>query len=398
LASSSELKLKGYDAVTIEIADTITAIASDWNQHSGADSYTGADYLQLLERSGPIGYKYYYVLVRKRGIVQALLYCQHKTINLREDYRFHTHSDRFIDKLGVSITKFLFSFVKHEMLICGNVLLTGEYGIRIESGLQGEINKLVPAVLEEVRSFVKEKTGKRIKSTLLKDFYLEGPFKSQVYKADNYTNFSVQPDMVLNVDKAWDSYQDYLSAVKSKYRVKFKKVKKKGKDLEFRVLSTEEAQQYNSEMYAMYKDTADRASYSMFVLQEPYFAELKETMGPKMILTGVFLENKMVAFFTYVKNKNLGDAHFLGYNVQLNTKYQIYFNILLQLIETAIDEGADYLNLSRTALEIKSSVGAVPYDMEVHLQYHNSFINRFARSILSKFVPETEWQQRMPFK
>jgi len=288
--------------------------------------------------------------------------------------------------------------VKHEMLICGNVILTGEYGIRIVSGDNGEMNMVTPHILDAVKAYIKKHKNKQIQSILLKDFYLEGPLKRQSFGAEKFTSFQVQPDMILTVDSSWTSYADYLAAVKSKYRVKFKKVKKKGVDLSFQVMDQNMAQRYNAEMYKMYKDTADRATFSMFVLDENYFGRLKEVLGDNIILTGVFLEETLVAFFTYVKNGELGDAHFLGYNVSLNNKYQIYFNILLQLVETAIDNKANYLNLSRTALEIKSSVGAKPYNMEVHLRYHRSWINKHLPYFLSKFVPANDWLPRNPFK
>ena len=117
-----------------------------------------------------------------------------------------------------------------------------------------------------------------------------------------------------------------------------------------------------------------------------------------MILYGVFLENKLVGFFTFIKNGPLADAHFLGYDVSLNSKYQIYFNMLLKLLESAIEQKASHLNLSRTALEIKSSVGAEPFDMSVYLRHENSLINKFGKFILDRTVPKNEWQQRSPFK
>jgi len=355
-------------------------------------------YLRLLEESGPQGYNYFYVILKEGDDIRGLLYCQHKTIELGKDFRAHTHSDKLWEKVKVALTKFAFNRINHEMLICGNVLLTGEYGIRLDQDLKPDSSELIPEILNEVRQYIRKYKKKRIQSTLLKDFYTDGPLKDMNFPAKSYTRFKVQPDMIVTIRENWQSYDDFLATVKSKYRVKFKKVKKKGKDLSFLTMDEEQALKYNSEMYSMYKDTADRAAFSMFLLDENYFGRLKQTFGDKLILRGVFLGDQMVAFFTYLRNDKIGDAHFLGYNVQLNGRYQIYFNILLKLLETAIEDGAKYLNLSRTALEIKSSVGADPYDMEVQLQYHTSWINKFLPYLLSKFVPETKWQPRSPFK
>ena len=61
-------------------------------------------------------------------------------------------------------------------------------------------------------------------------------------------------------------------------------------------------------------------------------------------------------------------------------------------------EDTKYLNLSRTALEIKSSVGAEPHDMYVYLKHQNKFVNKLLPSILNRVVPKNSWEQRSPFK
>ena len=398
MSYSKPLSFSGHSELKISISDTIVPIAEEWDSHCGANVYVQSDYLKVLENNGPLGYRYYYVFLHDQGQVIGLVYCQCKQIKLKEDFRVHTHSDATWDKLKVALTKTAFGFIKHNILICGNVLLTGEYGIRLAKEINIDKSELVAQVMSEVITYAKKEQGVRINSTLLKDFYKEGPLQELSFKHKDYTQFVVQPDMVVHLNESWSSYDDYLKDVKSKYRVKFKKIKKKGSDLVFKELDEEEAERYNDDMYRLYKATADRAVFSLFLLRDGYFGSLKKQMGSRMKLVGVFLQGELVAFFTYISNGAQGDAHFLGYDVQLNAKYQIYFNILLKLLETAISNQVSYLNLSRTALEIKSSVGAVPHDMYIHLKYHNSAINKILPNLLSKFVPENKWQPRNPFK
>ncbi len=391
------ITLSNSDTYDYEIYNSIDQCASAWDALCDADVYFRSEYLQLLESQGPINYGYYYVVVSQNSKPIGVLYCQRKTIKLAEDFRLHTHSTSLWEKTKVAWTKWLFTFVKHEMLICGNVLLTGEYGFQLPSVT--ESNELVSQILEGVRDHILLAEKVKVKSTLVKDFHSEGAaIKKRDFTSKEYYAFKVQPDMIVPLREEWTSYDDYLSAVKSKYRVKFKKIKKKGSSLSFRVLSAEEAEAYNEEMYTMYRDTADRATFNLFTLDTYYFSRLKKLYGDELTLTGVFLEDKLVAFFTLIRNGEMADAHFLGYNVQLNSKYQIYFNILLVLVEQAILSKARYLNLSRTALEIKSSVGAEPHDLYVHLKYHNKTINQWVPSILKKFVPEEDWLPRSPFK
>jgi len=386
---------KDFHDLHLEISSYVEDV-QEWDDFSGTSIYTKSHYLHLLEKHGPEAYGYYYVLIKDGELPIGSMYCQSKVIDLSQDYRIHSHSNNWVDKLRISLLKKSFKFFKHRMLICGNVLLTGEYGF---STLSPKYPKqLTSEVLEQVKTHIEQKEKVKIRSIFLKDYYEDKALSISSFEADDYTKFQVQPDMILSIDPEWKTYEDYLAAVKSKYRVKFKKVKKKGSALEFREFDATMALHFNDKMYTLYKATADRATFSMFLLDKNYFGQLKTTLKEDIILTGVFLNEELVAFYTYVKNGSFGDAHFLGYNVNLNIKYQIYFNLLLKLVELAIQHKAQYLNLSRTALEIKSSVGAKAYNMSVFLKHSRPWINKWLPTILSKTVPKNDWVARDPFK
>jgi len=396
--SEKEVILQNSEKFSFSIYESIADCAEEWDGTCDENIYFSSAYLSLLEVNGPEAYGYYPVLIRQSNQAIGVLYCQRKTIDLSNDFRVHTHSESFIEKSKVFLTKWLFSRFKHEMLICGNVLLTGEYGFQF-SKTPASHSELVDKVLNGVKEYISAQEGIKIKSTLVKDFHDDSAaLKKSHFASEDYYGFKVQPDMVVPLKEEWGSYDDFLQAVKSKYRVKYKKVKKKGKDLDFKILNEEEVLDHNDAMFSLYKDTADRASFNLFTLDRNYFSELKKTLKQDLIITAVFLEDKLVAFFTLIKNGNIADAHFLGYDVKLNSKYQLYFNILLKLLEQALETKAEFLNLSRTAMEIKSSVAAVPYDLSVHFKYHNKFINRFVPYLFKRFVPEVDWLPRSPLK
>lgn len=381
----------------LEISKCIDDISKVWSELSQKTIFSNYDYLKLLESHGPIGYNYYYAVLYLSNKPVALIYFQRKRVHLSEDFRVHSHTDTFVENLKVGFLKTFFSFVKHDILICGNVLLTGEYAYTQKTDFELS-NGLFDLVFEKVIKFIKSKDNIKIQSILCKDFYIGGPHHIQSFSSSNFFEFQVQPAMILNIDAAWKSYEDYLASVKSKYRVKFKKVVKKGSGLEFKKLTIDDAKFYNDQMYSLYKSTADRATFSLFTLDPNYFAKLKETLGDKLQLTAVLEGNKLLGFFTFVSDGEHGDAHFLGYDVTQNSKYQLYFNMLLKLIDESINQKSKFLNLSRTALEIKSSVGAEPHNMHVYLKHQNKLINKILPTILNRVVPKNSWEQRSPFK
>jgi hypothetical protein len=56
------------------------------------------------------------------------------------------------------------------------------------------------------------------------------------------------------------------------------------------------------------------------------------------------------------------------------------------------------INFARTALEIKSSVGAVPCDLSIYLRHRNRISSSVIKFVFEKLTPEEDWQPRSPFK
>jgi len=393
---SRRVTLEKYNC-TLQISPSIAEIKDDWRVLSHRNIYADPDYLSLLERKGPLGYKYVYAIIYFEDKPVAALYFQMKRIELAKDFRLHTHSNNFLKKINLAFTKQLFKLINQNLLIFGNVLLTGEYAFGTKSEFE-LTNHLLNHVFSHVKSYFKEEYSLPIKAILCKDFYREGVHKEISFSVPGFYEFKVQPDMIMALDPQWKQFDDFLKAVKSKYRVKYKKVMRQAESLDYREMDLEMLEQYNDEMYALYEATAKRATFSLFYLHPKYFIGLKECFFDKIRITGIFRDGKILGFYTYVINGEYGDAHFIGYDVERNSDYQIYFNILLGLIKKAIDTKVKFLNLSRTALEIKSSVGAEPHDMFIYLRHENGFINRIMPMILDRVVPKLDWTQRSPFK
>jgi hypothetical protein len=121
-------------------------------------------------------------------------------------------------------------------------------------------------------------------------------------------------------------------------------------------------------------------------------------MGDAVEIKGIYLEGKMIAYFSTIIDSHCTHGHFLGYDEEYNIKYQLYLNILLWLLEKAIACGCQELNLSRTALEIKSSIGALPQDYIVYTQAQNKLLNNAMKRVVPIFIPENKWTPRSPFK
>ena len=75
----------------------------------------------------------------------------------------------------------------------------------------------------------------------------------------------------------------------------------------------------------------------------------------------------------------------------------MYHNILFEFIDLGISLKRREISFGRTAMEMKTTVGAIPVDYHAFIRLHNRVLN----SIIRPFIPgkaEVNWTPRSPFK
>ncbi|HMT29026.1 MAG TPA: hypothetical protein PKD91_07090 [Bacteroidia bacterium] len=128
-----------------------------------------------------------------------------------------------------------------------------------------------------------------------------------------------------------------------------------------------------------------------------YFVNLKKRFGEYYKIKGFFLGDKMIAFTSAMWNNKHFEAHYIGLDYEFNSEYNLYQNILYSYINDAIVCGSEQLFFGRTALEIKSTVGAKPVPLYCYFRFANRVINTLARPLVSSTGPRN-WIPRDPFR
>ncbi len=294
--------------------------------------------------------------------------------------------------------KSFLKLIRAKALVCGNLLLSGDFGVSLDIQDKSRKVDLTRRVISAAIPFIQKDKGVHICMKFFKDYPEELEEHYQQLEEFNFVKFSAEPVMVMDVPEEWNSFDDYLAAMTSKYRVRAKRAFKKGKDIERvnfthdRILAHKERLH---ELYCMVKDSVD---FNLVSLNIEYFAELKRVFPEEFDLVGYFLEGKLIAFFTVMNRGGEAHAHFLGLDASYNRDYQAYLNILYDIIRLSIDKKAHHIDFARTALEIKSSVGATPYPMFFYLQHRAPFASGIMRWVYNSFSPVEEVVYRQPFK
>lgn len=379
---------------------TIAEINRELNSFHSEDLFHQSSFYKALEEKSPKNTFYRYCIIYDTDKAIGFFYYQIKKINLGEslDSAFPTAGVPLWIKMQNIVRKRVASLFSFYTLVNGNMMQTGQYGHYIMPEYQSRISGKITLQMAELVAAKLEKENIKTAGILLKDFYAVERFVPQDYNRFGYTEFEVQPNMILDIKPEWKSIEDYMSDMRSKYRVRTRRTWKKLNGITKRELTLDDLEVCKHRMHEMYKNIALNASFNLFILDVAYFLSLKKHLGEKCKIIGYYLNERMVAFYTILYNDQVLDAHFLGYDPEVNTEMHLYHNMLYDLVDEGIMKKADHIDFSRTAMAIKSSVGAFPKDMFLYLKIRNKFLNRFTGKLLPFLTPQEEWVQRSPFK
>jgi hypothetical protein len=381
---------------------SIEEAGSDWDNAAPAeDIFLQRHFLSVIEKHPPKGTSFGYLVFYKQSRPAGVALCQFKYFKGDDNIQELDSSDKkeacFYDGLALWFKRRVAGMASADILICGNILVTGEHGWYFNDKLVAEneaIHILETALGDVVKIMAEE--GVRIPVILIKDIAPEREVTRDKLLRSGFVEFDIQPNMVLEFP--FKTFDAYLGAMSAKYRTRTKKAFKKFEGIERRELSLEDIERELPVIYRLYKEVASNAGFNMVDLTEDYFTGMKDEFGDYFRLFGYFRDGKMVAFYSTIQNHKELEAHFIGYDKSLNHEYQLYMNILYDIIRLGIDSGSSRIIFARTALEIKSSVGAVAHPLWNYLRHQNQLANRFTATILDYLKPVETWLPRHPFK
>ena len=278
-------------------------------------------------------------------------------------------------------------------MFCGNVFLSGEYGTFLRKG-EDKIETF-SAIAEAVRSL--SKSTKRLHAIFVKDFREDSLYITDHLEGFDYTAMHVEPNMIINLKKEWENFDDYKEALRSKYRVKANKADSTSEVLQVKRLSSHDILNFKDELQKLYENTITNANFNAQILNLNTYTQLKNTYGDQFIVQGYFHENKLVGFLSAMVNQTNLDAHFIGLNYNLNKNYAIYPRILNDYVRIGIEVGASRINLGRTASEIKSTLGAKPEELTCYIRHKRSIPNMIMKPFI-KNIQIKSYRQHRPFK
>jgi hypothetical protein len=362
--------------------------------------FLSPEYLEALEKNPPLGFQFCYILISKNESVVGFLPFQIKHFKASESLNFNQKQNPLV----LGFKNFVAKKVNFNTLIAGSLLLTGEYSYFFDKKYlsKTDINELLLRGVSLAKKTLTE-YNIFIETVFIKDFFepqqaLDVAKTEGCFSKEKYNRFKVEPNFIMDIPNDWNSFDDYLNALASKYRIRAKRAFKKIEPIEKKEFNEERIMAFQLEINALYHQVSNRSAANLVDLHPNYFLALKQNLGERFKLYGYFSDKKLIGFYTTIENGDALDAHYLGYDETQNHAFQTYLNFLFDIVKNGIEAGAKHIVFSRTAHEIKSSIGAKAHDMYLYLKHDHPFINRFLPYTLPILSPPEQWLPRNPFK
>ncbi len=353
-----------------------------WDQLGGGDLFLSRSYLRALQSAPPQEMTFAYFLFLKADTPAGIAYAQLLPFDASKNIQSLEPK---------SLKRCLARALRFRLLVCGNLLLSGQHAFRFSPEVEDPIRHLAVA-LQDFADL------EGIPGILIKDIPRLRLRGGNPFQTFGFHRSAFQPNMVLEIPHAWRQFSDYLAAMSSKYRVRARRARRRVAGIERRTLSSAQIVRKADSLYALYQEVASEADVNMLELHPDYLPNLASAFPERFRLTGYFKGGDLIGYRSSLENGEEREAHFLGFRRSENRPYDLYLNMLYDMVEEAIQGGQKRVVFSRTALEIKSSVGAEPEEMLLFLHARLAWFNPLIPLLVDWLEPRAVWQRRHPFR
>jgi len=376
------------DNFSVKVYDSLLdkKLAQIWQANIHELDHLRTEMLVLLEKAQPADLHFRYLFIAKSGEEKhnyALVYFQLLNFN---------HRNFNFSKKGLFqyFAQFFLRIKSFRVLLAGSLFAVDFTPISSDH---------LKITTDQLLSVINE-YSKREKYDILVLKDLPERYTKTFMKDHDFDPFETDMTMQLEINPAWKDFNSYEKALTHKYAQRVRKIRKQGSSLVRREISLVEFHSYRTQINKLFRQVSEKQTVRMGIVDDVYFEELYKTLEKNFKLTGYFISDKLIAFASHIIYKDKLEVHYIGLDYELNKEYSLYFNILYDGIELAIQYEKKSLELGRTAREAKAVVGCHPIFFNDYLRVRNRLI-RWMLNFLSNYFDKglgEGWKKRHPFK
>jgi len=395
-------RLRGPAQLTYAIADSIAMLSPEaWTQAAARSGFfMSRQYLLAMEKVLPanIAPRYALIFDRRDGVNVPIAAMVMQLIDIQLAQARPLAAEAKSRKWLAPLTEKI-EAASQRILACGNFLTFGQHGVAFAGdNAADEIDAWhgVAEVLYRVRQ--SEKLAGKTHFVMIKDLHAPYTTKAKTLENLSYRYVETEPDMLLTLDPAWKTYEDYLGGLASKYRsgirnAVFKPIEEAGCVVEHLA----DVASVQDEIHALYRAVQANANFRPYTLSPAYFAALKEAAGDRFRCSVIRKQDRLIGFLISVADGDTAMAYHIGFDRTAAQDLPVYLRLLHAGIADAIEMGCKRISFGRTALEPKAALGAKPRAFGVLVRHRQPVLNKLIKHVLMG-IEHDDAPERNPFK
>lgn len=174
------------------------------------------------------------------------------------------------------------------------------------------------------------------------------------------------------------SFEDYINSLRSPYRRRLNKALGNRKSL---IIERIEENNFNKEHYNLYLSIMNRTEDPLEILPLEFFQQYEtEIYEFKNKHT-----NKLLGFIQVKEVDEKLLFLFGGFNKEKNKEYDLYYNMLLKIVELGIHKNVSLIEFGQTAEESKLKIGCIEKKKYLYIHHSNPIINKIIKPLVPFF-------------
>lgn len=175
-------------------------------------------------------------------------------------------------------------------------------------------------------------------------------------------------------ENKYNTFDDYLNTLRSSYRRRINKALNKRSNIIIRKIQKSDFSENHYDLYlSIMKRTVNPLETLPIEFFRDYEAEIYEFVGKNNCIVG------------FIQLKQFGHKLcflFGGFNKDDIEKYDIYYNMLLKILEIGIEKRVETIEFGQTAEESKLKIGCKEVYKYLYVHHSNCIINFIIQSLL----------------
>jgi hypothetical protein len=378
---------------------SIQAVPPAWSRLVSAErGFLGTDYLRALEQAAPVRMGFRYAVLDEPGALLAVAAMQTLEISARECVPILLQGlpaePRWQRCLRLLAAAALGSR-RVRVLLCGNVFAGGEPGLAWRSSRDAvrAFQRAAAAMQQRPADRIDPQPGVLV----FKD--VGAPYLTAARQALlplGFQEVPADPVMVLDLSPRWRCLDDYLVALKARYRGHVRQALRASSGVERRMLDAAQIAAAAGRIDELHAGVIARAAVTPSWIDARGFSALRARLGGRFAFIGYYAGGELIGFNTRFLFGEEMESHYCGMDYHHSKRYALYRTMLYDDIAAAIAAGVRRLSFGRTSQEIKSALGATARPMSWFGKARAPLLMGVMARVVARVLPP--WVAHQPFR